>query len=617
MNSLGNIQTTDKMIFMHSYTDDNFTISMDDIAEIMVYHNRENANVPHTPESTNLAIAARLKKEYALRKIFSKSVSDAHISGNIHVHDLDMPDRPYCGGHSPAYVAKYGLSLPNQNAIAKPAKHPEVLLEQLIKFAAGMQGHYSGAVGYDAFNMFLAPYLVGLSEERIKQLAQIIVFEFSQQAVARGGQVIFSDLNLYWGVPKHYADINAVGPGGVDTGIPYKEYDNETKLFMKALMEVYLEGDGSGRPFFFPKPDCHITAESVNDDEYLNLLGKVASVRGSPYFVFDRGTDPSISQCCRLKVSLTKEEMVELKEPWKVRFSALQNVSMNLPGMAYQCKNDEGKFYELLAESMVLAGIAHQEKFHFIDTLMDMGNTGPLAMLNMTFDGHPYLRYDRIKFLIGMVGLNEAVQILTGQEMHESKDAYMKGMKIISFMNQECKKVAKDIGFVTVLEQTPAESTAYRFAKLDLSRFGASIKPYLRGNPESGEVYYTNSTQLNTSSNISAIERVKMEGKFHPMIDAGAITHVWLGEHIPPAEGIAAFVRKTYENTQNSQIAFSPEFTTCYTCNRTVRGLHENCPLCGSEHVDGITRVTGFFSRISGWNIGKRAELRDRAKTAL
>lgn len=33
--------------------------------------------------------------------------------------------------------------------------------------------------------------------------------------------------------------------------------------------------------------------------------------------------------------------------------------------------------------------------------------------------------------------------------------------------------------------------------------------------------------------------------------------------------------------------------------------------------VDHITRVTGYFSRTSGWNKGKVAELRDRAKEGI
>ena len=40
-----------------------------------------------------------------------------------------------------------------------------------------------------------------------------------------------------------------------------------------------------------------------------------------------------------------------------------------------------------------------------------------------------------------------------------------------------------------------------------------------------------------------------------------------------------------------------------------VRATH-----CG-KNVDQITRVTGFFSKASGWNKGKRGELADRYRS--
>ena len=42
--------------------------------------------------------------------------------------------------------------------------------------------------------------------------------------------------------------------------------------------------------------------------------------------------------------------------------------------------------------------------------------------------------------------------------------------------------------------------------------------------------------------------------------------------------------------------------------------LITTCPHCGSHNVDQITRVTGFFSKVSMWNKGKIAELKDREK---
>jgi anaerobic ribonucleoside-triphosphate reductase len=96
------------------------------------------------------------------------------------------------------------------------------------------------------------------------------------------------------------------------------------------------------------------------------------------------------------------------------------------------------------------------------------------------------------------------------------------------------------------------------------------------------------------------------------LIEAGALTHIWLGEAKPSGESLASFVIKTFTQTQNDQVAFSPEFTTCNRCYRTSRGLAEVCTYCGSSDVDGITRITGYFTRLSSWNKGKIGELHDR-----
>jgi ribonucleoside-triphosphate reductase len=48
-----------------------------------------------------------------------------------------------------------------------------------------------------------------------------------------------------------------------------------------------------------------------------------------------------------------------------------------------------------------------------------------------------------------------------------------------------------------------------------------------------------------------------------------------------------------------------------------MRGLVDRCPRCSSREVDGITRVTGYFSKVSGWNDGKVAELADRHRSKV
>ncbi len=588
-----------------------------DVAQLIQHTNKENANVPHGPEATNLTLAENIKKEYALLSIFSQDVADSHMSGDIHLHDLGFCDRPYCSGQSLEYVKKFGLHLPSSASVAKPAKHPEVLLAHMVKFSAALQGHFAGAIGWDAVNLFFAPYLVDKSDDEIKQIAQMMIYEFSQQAVARGGQAIFSDINLYWEVPKHFKNVPAIGPGGEFTGKNYSEYEKEAQRFVWALYEVYKEGDGSGRPFFFPKPLLHITEEFFDTEghmDFLNHVCEVVSEKGTPYFVFDRGATAKISQCCRLSFKLEDRDIEDAKEPWRMRYAALQNISVNLPRLAYLADGDDDKLFSLLSDRMELCAKAHIEKRVFIEKLLALGENGPLALLTMKHDDEPYLKLDRASFLIGIVGLNELVQSHLGEELHESNKAVKFGLKVIGHMKLEAERLSKENHMKFVLEQTPAESTAYRFAKLDMDHYTDDTRKVIKGDRRADEIYYTNSTLWNVGSNLNPIDRVKNEGLFHPLIPAGSITHLWLGESYPDSESLANFVTKVFKHTKNDQVAFSPEFTTCMDCGKTARGLSEQCEYCQSENIDGITRITGYFTKTSSWNKGKVAELRDRYK---
>lgn len=585
-------------------------------AEQMIMHpNKENANVPHGPEATNLTLAENIKKEYALLSVFPHEVGEAHMRGAIHLHDLGFIDRPYCSGQSLEYLKKFGLNLPNSLAMAKPAKHPEVLLAHMVKFAAALQSNFAGAIGWDAVNLFFAPYLEGLDDRAVKQLAQMMIFEFSQQAVARGGQAIFTDINLYWEVPAHFESVPAIGPGGLYTGKTYGAYEKQAQRFVWKLFEVFKEGDGAGRPFFFPKPLVHITEKffkTPGHEAFLNHICDVASDKGNTYFVFDRGDTAKISECCRLSFKLERSDLEDAKEPWKMRYSALQNVTLNLPRLAYQADGDDDRLLAKISDLMAVAAQAHAAKKRFIERLLSHKTTGPLNLLNMALDGTAYLRMHRATFLIGMVGLNELVQFHAGREMHETREALRFALKVIAHMKLAADRLGREHGMRFVLEQTPAESTAYRFAKLDLKYFCEAASRVVKGNQERGEVYYTNSTLFNVGAPVDPVERVTLEGRFHPLIEAGALTHVWLGESRPPAESLADFVVKTFRHTKNDQIAFSPEFTSCKDCYRVSRGLRTACPHCGSLNVDGITRITGYFTTVSSWNKGKVGELRDR-----
>jgi ribonucleoside-triphosphate reductase len=586
-----------------------------DLQELIFSKSLENSNIAaHNPEAVNLVIAETTLKQYALNNIFSRDLATAHLEGKIHIHDLGYPVRVYCSSHSLEYIKKYGLQLEKLEIISSPAKYARTLTGHLNTFLASMQAYYAGALGVGYINIFYAPYLVGMGWKEIKQEAQYLIFSLSQSAFSRGGQVLFLDANVHTGVPSYLKNVPAIGPGGVYTGKTYGDYESEAQLFAKALMEVWREGDSYGHIFAFPKMDLHINADTFQDPKQYELLEYaclIASENGVPYFVFDRD-DVTLSACCRLRTTITDNYVIQ--HPESMRFCGFQNVTINLPQAAYRA--GRGKIEKLFPEiekAMDLAMEAHLQKKRFIGSLMSQKGLPLWEIGKIAQDGRPYIDLEKATYIIGIIGLNECVQYLTGKELHEDEEVYRLGLKIISFMYLKAKEYEKKYGLKVSLEESPAESAARRLAKVDLREY-PEAKEVVKGNMENEEFYYTNSIHFSASAPINLIDRIIKQSKFHPLIESGAIIHAFIGEEKPSPASIMNLVRKTWEATKAAQITISPEFTVCQKCHRLTRGLKENCSHCGSTQVYGITRIVGYFSRISNWNKSKLGELNDRHK---
>ncbi|MCE5281585.1 MAG: anaerobic ribonucleoside-triphosphate reductase [Deltaproteobacteria bacterium] len=585
-----------------------------DVRQLIFHRNKENANVPHAPEGTSLALVEGIKREYALHDVFSREVGDAHVLGDLHLHGLGYIDRPYSSWQSLEYLKRFGLRLPHSVTVAGPARHAEVLLAHMVRFGASLQGHFAGVIGWDAVNVAFAPYLDGMGGREVEQFAQMLIYEFSQLTSSRGGQAIFTDIHLYWEVPPSLAGLPAIGPGGRPTGKSFREFGEASRRLASALMAVYRQGDAQGKPFIFPRPVIHLTDEffrTPGHEAFLEDACATAAAKGNPCFVLDRQGGTALAPCGCLDIG--GEDGVS-GEPWRRRCASIQNVTLNLPRLGYRSGEGDADLFASLTAAAELAVKAHVQKRDFIEKLLALGDAGPLAMLAMQSDGAPYLRLRDATFLVGVAGLDELVRIRTGRSLHESENALQFGLNLIARLQETVARLAGVHGMHIVLEQTPAETTAYRFARLDLKHFSPLPGRYVRGNLARGEIYYTNSTHLAAAAPVSPLVRARMEGLFHPFFRAGAVTHLELGDTEPPPSALAAFLVRVFRETQNNQIVFSPEFTSCALCGATSRGLLETCPQCGAGEVDGLARITQYFSRVSSWNRGKRAELRDRSR---
>jgi len=591
-----------------------------DLEQLIFAKSQENSNIAsHNPEAVNLAIAEITLKQYALRHVFSPEVAQAHFSARIHLHDLGYPVRVYCSSHSLEYIKKYGLKLDNLDIVSAPARHARSLTGQLNTFLAAMQAYYAGALGIGFINIFYAPYLVGLDREQVKQEAQQLIFSLSQSAFSRGGQALFLDANIHTGIPGHLKDVPAIGPGGQYTGKTYGDYKQEAIAFARAMMEVWHAGDAHGHIFAFPKMDFHVNAETFTDPEQYELFQyacEIAADNGTPYFIFDRD-EITLSACCRLRTKVTDPHMIE--HPESLRFCGFQNVTVNLPQVAYRATRRAGDepaavweaFIADLEETMDCCMQAHLEKKKFIERLMARPGLPLWEIGKSAADGRPYVDLEASTYIIGLIGLNECVQFLTGKQLHEDEEVFRVGLRIVSHMFLKTKKLREATGLTVTLEESPAESAARRFAKVDLREYPESAG-VVKGDSGRDQYYYTNSIHFAAAAPVSLIERIDKQARFHTMIESGAIIHAFIGEQRPEASAIRNLVAKTWDRTNAAQVTISPEFTICQACERTSRGLKEACPECGSDRVYGLSRVVGYFSRIDNWNKSKQGELADR-----
>lgn len=576
-----------------------------DVRQLILHQNKQDANIPHSPEGTNLLFAEGIKKELSLYDVFSTDVGEAHAAGDMHIHALGYIDRPYTCCQSLEYLKVNGLNLPQAINSANPAKYAEVLLAHMVRFSAVLQGHFAGTIGWDAVNISFAPYLATMTHREVKQFAQMLIYEFSQLSATRGGQALYTDIHLYYEMPSAWANLPAIGAGGKPTGKNYGYYALDAQRFARAILDVLEKGDAKGKPFILPRPLLHIS-ESFwkNEDaqEFLLHACDVADQKGNTCFVFDRDETAPGS-------AFTEKEK---NKPWLHRSATIQSVTLNLPRLGYKAQGDEKKLLTLLGELIEEAAKAHVQKKDFLEKLLSYAEAGPLAMLAMNHDGFPFLRMNMASYVISVAGLNELVQIHLGSELHQSPAALKFGLKIIDFIRKETRRLSKELKMKIVPGQSLGETTAYRFARLDLRYFSPVAGRYVKGDISEGAVYYTNSTHLNVAADVTPLQKAVQEGLFHEYLAGEMITHIQMGGSRPGKEKLSRFIRDVFYKSVNRQIDFNPEFTFCSSCEKTAIGLHEKCTYCGSADVEGIARLTKYFSKISGWNKGKLAELKNR-----
>ena len=593
-----NLETAKKSYMSNtvlSNKDDNIAL-VDNYLKQLDWKVNENSNMSYSIQGLNNYIASEISKQYWLNKIYPSHIKNAHLNGDIHIHDLNIIS-VYCVGWDLKDLLTEGFTGVKGKVESAPAKHFRTALGQIVNFMYTMQGEAAGAQAFSNFDTLLAPFIRydNLTYKQVKQAMQEFIFNMNVPTRV-GFQTPFTNITMDLTVPSYYAE-QPVIIGGELMEATYKEFQTEMDMLNKAFFEIMMQGDNSGRVFTFPIPTYNITKDFDWDNKNINGLWEMAAKYGIPYFSnfinSDMSPEDARSMCCRLRID---NRELEYRGGGLFGSNPLTGsvgvVTLNLPKIGANVKT-KGEFFEKLSAKMEVAKESLEIKRKLLEDLTDK-------------DLYPYtkfyLRDIKARFgvywknhfsTIGLIGMNEACLNLLKEDIGTPAGKQF-ALEVMDFMRAKIVEFQKETGNNYNLEATPGEGTSYRLAKLDKERYP----------------YYTNSTQLPVNYSDDIFEVLDHQDDLQTKYTGGTVVHIYAGERIQNIETMKNLVKKICNNYRLPYFTFSPTFSTCPN-HGYISGEHFTCPECG-ESCEVYSRVVGYIRPVNQWNKGKKKEFSDR-----
>ncbi|MEM3926264.1 MAG: anaerobic ribonucleoside triphosphate reductase [Desulfurococcaceae archaeon] len=571
-------------------------------------------------------------------KLIPSHILKAHKEGIIYIHKLPYSVYiPYCTGHSIARLLRKGLR--TITIVSRPARHFDTFVDHIANFLITMQHYFTGAQALSSVEWYAGPFIRNDKPDYKSIIQQVQRLLFNLNYPTRIGlQTPFTNFTITMNAPgKMLQGDRAIYAG--EEADPLGNYEEEAKIFLKALIENYLRGDAVGQPFTFPIPTLMITSKWIwEDPEIYELVFKTAAKRGSFYWLNTRLVDPdaTFAMCCRIsidrkelqyvvnknvvKYSLgpSKRDLDDLGEKyWKIlerqRFGGLwampditgsvNVVDVNLPRLALESRKEESRFWELYDDVLKLVRESVEWfRNRYIHIMKNYPNF--YAMILEYMPEFPAFHFNTI----GLIGLPEASAILMGEPklwLDGSRKDWLRAAelmrKIVEHSTNTARKWMMETGVPWNVEEVPGESASPKLAMMDLKLY-PELGEYLP-DPEN-PVYSTSIAPY--YAEIELPDRIEIEQRVQKYFTGGVMMHIFLGEE-PDEESLVSLTKKLMQ-TDLVYWSYTPAITFCNTCSKTFTGLYMNCPSCGSNNVDIWSRIIGYYRPLRNWNPQRKKE---------
>ena len=208
---------------------------------------------------------------------------------------------------------------------------------------------------------------------------------------------------------------------------------------------------------------------------------------------------------------------------------------------------------------------------------------------------------------IGQLGLAETLEILVGCN-HTSPKGMDLAKRIEALFKQRCAEFKEEYKLNFGVYYTPAENLCYTAMKKFKDKYGIIPKV-------SDRDYFTNSIHVPVWEQLSPFEKIDIESQLTGYSNAGCITYVELDSSVKNnLKALEQIVNYAMDH-DIPYFALNVPCDTCLSCGFTDE-FNDHCPICGSEDIQQLRRVTGYLTGNykTAFNKGKISETEDRIK---
>ena len=624
----------------------------------------QNANVDEASFGGRVGEAAAIMtKQYALDYLVSKLARENHLGNMIYLHDLDS----YCvGSHN-------CLSIPFDDLLAKgfntrqtdvrPAGSINTAfqlvavifqLQSLQQFGGVSATHLDWTMVPYVRKSFAKHYRKGLKyfqdydidysiEFMLNNAKEYSIHDSEYKAYnekAYNFALDLTDQELHQAAEGLYHNLNTLQSRSGNQ-LPFTSINYGTctlpegRMVTKALLEVSIEGLGSKRKTsIFP---CGI----------FQIMKGVNKEPGTPNYDLKRMALESTAQ--RLypnyaNVDWSGNEGYDINDPrtyfstmgcrtangWDINgFGQLKDgrgnicpVTIIMPTLAkmavdqymnspYSDTRDYvTSFMSLLDQKINEAKVMLLERFEWICSQSPasakfMYENGLMAGYVPEEGIRSALKHGTLA--IGQIGLAETLQLLIGCD-HTTEEGMELAKRIEGLFKQRCAEFKEEYKLNFGVYYTPAENLCYTAMQKFKAVYGEIPNV-------SDRDFFTNSMHVPVWKEMSPFDKIDIESQLTGYSSAGCITYIELDSTVKNNLDALEQLVDYAMDKDIPYFAINVPNDTCLDCGYCDE-FNDACPICGSENIQQLRRVTGYLTGnyTTAFNKGKQAEVEARVK---